>query len=109
MDEQLSLSSKDHVFETGKKGITGHYGSDRSSPATRIERYKKDYQTLGENIAYGFYTPRDVVIELFVDDGVYDRGQRKNLLNDQFENIGVNCGYHKTYRIMCVQNFATWK
>ncbi len=109
MSEPLSMSSKDHVVDTGKIGMKGHYGSDGSSPVTRIARYKKDYQAAGENIAYGFFSPRDVVIELFIDDGVLDRGHRKNLLNSQFENIGVNCGYHKTYRVMCVQNFATWK
>jgi hypothetical protein len=108
-DRTLSLSSSDHVKDTGRTGIIGHYGTDRSDPAKRISKYRTDFQIIGENIAYGIFNPRDVVLELFIDDGVYDRGHRKALLDTNYKSIGVQCGSHKTYRIMCVQNFALWK
>ena len=106
--EELSLSARDHVKDSGSKGITGHYGSDGSSPVTRIQRYRKDAKLAGENIDYGWVDPREVVISLFVDDGIYNRGHRKNLFQKDFVYIGVSCGFHLDYPLMCVQNFGAW-
>lgn len=107
-NEQLSLSARDHVNDSGSKGLTGHYGSDGSSPVTRIQRYKKDAKLAGENIDYGWVDPREVVISLFVDDGIYNRGHRKNLFQKDFIYIGVACGFHRDYPLVCVQNFGAW-
>ncbi len=106
--EELSLSALDHVNDSGQKGLTGHYGSDGSSPVTRIQRYKKDAKLAGENIDYGWVDPREVVISLFVDDGISNRGHRKNLFHKDFIYIGVACGFHRDYPLMCVQNFGAW-
>ncbi|HMV44107.1 MAG TPA: CAP domain-containing protein [Leptospiraceae bacterium] len=107
-NEELTLSAKDHVLDTGSKGITGHYGSSGSSPVNRIQKYKKEYKIVGENIYYGTVDPRDVVISLLVDDGVSNRGHRANLFHKDFNYIGVSCGYHRDFPLMCVQNFGNW-
>lgn len=106
--EELSLSALDHVNDSGQKGLVGHYGSDGSSPVTRIQRYKKDVKLAGENIDYGWVDPREVVISLFVDDGISNRGHRKNLFHKDFIYIGVACGFHRDYPLICVQNFGKW-
>lgn len=106
--EELTLSAKDHVVDTGPKGITGHYGSDNSSPSTRIQKRKKNFKLVGENIYYGTVDPRDVVISLLVDDGISNRGHRTNLFHKDFKYIGVSCGFHRDYPLICVQNFGTW-
>jgi uncharacterized protein YkwD len=41
-----------------------------------------------------------------VDDGVKDRGHRKSLLDPRFDEIGVSCGNHRVYGIMCVIDLA---
>jgi len=102
----LSLGAKDHSIDQGKSGRTGHDGSDRSTPFTRIQRYGKGYTYAGENIAYGTATGRDIVIQLLVDDGVPSRGHRTNIMNRNFTQTGVSAGVHPQYRTICVIVYA---
>lgn len=49
----LECAARDHVKDTGPKGVTGHTGTDGSSMSDRIERYGEWDVTVGENISYG--------------------------------------------------------
>lgn len=102
----MSLAAKDHVNDTGPRGLTGHRGSDGSQPFDRMNRHGKWLRSAGENISYGNDVGRDVVIQLIVDDGVAGRGHRKNIYNPAFGVVGIACGAHKTFGTMCVQTFA---
>lgn len=102
----LSQAAMDHARDQGRTGQTGHTGSDRSSMSDRIERHGDWQRTIGENIAYGGETARDIVIQLIVDDGVPSRGHRSNIFDIDFLVVGVACGPHPEYGYMCVQDFG---
>ena len=46
-------ASRDHVLDTGPDGVTGHTGTDGSSPSDRVGKYVTVEGMSGENIAYG--------------------------------------------------------
>ena len=105
-NQKLTLSARDHQHDQAKSGKTGHIGSDRSDMRQRIERYGKWQVRIGENIAYGNTSARQIVIFLLIDDGVKNRGHRTTLLNHDFKLAGVACGTHPIYESMCVIDFA---
>ena len=106
-DARLKKSARDHQQDQSKSGGTGHVGSDGSNIRQRIERYVKWQGSISENIFYGDGDARSVVLHLVIDDGVPGRGHRVNFLAPGFNYVGVSCGVHKTYRNVCVMNFAT--
>ena len=48
--------------DTGPKSITGHNGTDGSTPSIRIARYGSVVAGSGENISYGQSESLDVLI-----------------------------------------------
>ncbi|CAD8077000.1 unnamed protein product [Paramecium primaurelia] len=102
----LECAARDHVKDTGPKGVTGHTGTDGSSMSDRIERYGVWNVTIGENISYGQTTGEDVIIQLIVDDGVQSRGHRKNCFKAEFGAVGIFDGDHKQFKTQCVFDFA---
>ncbi|PYK32387.1 MAG: CAP domain-containing protein [Verrucomicrobia bacterium] len=107
----LTLSSgmchaaADHCAEQ-VSGQLGHEGSDRSHGGDRISRYGSWSTTWGENISYSRKTARDVMLALLIDDGVRDRGHRKNIFNPKFNYAGAAFGPHARYRTVCTIDFA---
>jgi uncharacterized protein YkwD len=102
----LSLAARDLVAPQGASGGFGHTGPDGSTPSERIERHGQWESVIGENVAYGQRTAREVVAAFIVDDGVPGRGHRKNLFNAAFHVMGVDCAPHSTYGTMCGITFA---
>jgi len=88
-NDGLGIASHDHCNDAGRKGMVGHYGSDGSSPFQRIDRYGEAAGYQAENISYGPNTGTEIVMGLFIDDGVPDRGHRTNMLNSNFGQTGI--------------------
>lgn len=42
-----------------------------------------------ENLSLGYRDIRDAIVDLLIDDGIPDRGHRKNLLNDNIKQVAV--------------------
>ena len=82
--EGLHGAARSHVLAQGPTGLLGHVGVDKSTPGQRMERFGKPGGLRGEVINYGEETPRMTVIQLVIDDGVPDRGHRKNIFNPAF-------------------------
>jgi len=104
--EGLSKASAELVANQQARGGIGHIASTGSTPQKRIEKYGNWDICSAEDITYGSFEARQIVIFLLIDDGVPDRAHRKNILNPCFHFAGVADGSHPTYQSMCVIDYA---
>lgn len=93
--------------DTGKYGIIGHIGHDGSNPLDRLERYSDSKGNCAENLLYGEYTAREILIWLAIQDGVKSKGHRLNIMNPLFTRFGCHYGYHSTYHGQTVCVYAS--
>jgi uncharacterized protein YkwD len=101
----LAQAAGAHVSEQGPRGTTGHFSKNGDDPRDRVRRHGGgDY--VAETITYGPPTAVEVVRQLIVDDDVPNRGHRRTVFAAEMRFVGIGCGPHKTYRVMCVAEFA---
>ena len=106
-DPQLATAAQKHSDNMGKQDFFSHTGKDGSKLGDRIRAAGDDSRTFGENIAAGQRTPEQVV-----QGWMNSPGHRRNILNPNFESIGV--GYHQekpdtgsvNYQHYWTQNFG---
>jgi uncharacterized protein YkwD len=94
-----------HVAEQGPRGATGHFSKNGDDPRDRVRR-RGGGGYIAETITYGPPSAVEVVRQLIVDDDVPGRGHRRTVFAAEMRFVGVRCGPHKTYRMMCVAEFA---
>ena len=108
LENGLCLAAQWLADDQANTGKIGHNGSDGSSPLDRMNRYGKYLILAGENCAYGTKTGKEIVAQLLIDDGVMNRGHRKNILNPIFKKVGI--GYNDEgkapYGAVSVMDFA---
>jgi uncharacterized protein YkwD len=97
----LTLGARDHVKDQAPRGLMNHRGTDGTMAWDRVSRYGDWKAKISENMTFGPATPHDVVAALLIDDGIADRGHRKNILDPEVKVVGISCGPHKSYRVMC--------
>lgn len=102
----LTLATEDLLKDQQKYGGIGHIGRNGQTPQHRIERFGEWDICSAEDITYGSFEARQIVIALLIDDGVPDRSHRKNILNPCFRFAGVAFGKHPGYQTMCVIDYA---
>ena len=98
---ELSKSARDHVRDQAPRGLMNHKGTDGSMAWDRVSKYGRWETKVSENMTFGPATGRDVIAALIIDDGIRDRGHRKNIFDPEIRIVGVSCAPHKTYRLMC--------
>jgi uncharacterized protein YkwD len=101
----LVLGARDHLNDLVKTGKTGHKGSDGSSVEDRLSRYGIWSETVGEDIVYHSRSARENVLSLIIDDGVANRGHRKNIFKSAFSVIGISLAPPKS-GTLCIITFA---
>ena len=97
----MTLAARDHVRDQAPRGLMNHRGTDGSLAWDRVSRYGDWKSKISENMTFGPATAHDVVAALLIDDGIGDRGHRKNILDPDVKVVGISCGPHKSYRVMC--------
>jgi uncharacterized protein YkwD len=99
--KDLSEAAKGHAEASGKKGSLGHQNFQ-----ARTKTVLAKYRNIGENCQYGYSDGFSIVLDLLIDEGIEDLGHRKNILNPEFENIGVSIQPHKKFRFNSVMNYG---
>jgi len=99
--EGMTLAARDHVKDQAPRGLMNHKGTDGTMAWDRVSRYGDWTAKISENMTFGPATAHDVVSALLIDDGIPDRGHRKNILDPEVSVVGISCGPHKSYRVMC--------
>ena len=102
----LCLAARDHALDLAVKGTTGHKGSDGSLPATRMDRYGRWENVNGESIVYEVTTARHIVIGMIIDDGVANRGHRRNLFDANHRVAGINISTSPSHGAKGVLTYA---
>jgi uncharacterized protein YkwD len=102
----LAASAAQLVRENGARGLTGHEGPGGEDLPHRVSRAGKWSGSIGEDISFGDADPTGVIVQLLVDDGVSNRGHRRELLDPRWHYVGISCGPHSVYQRMCVLDFA---
>lgn len=109
LESGLSKTAKwltDHQSKTGEIGSqTKVFGYER--PKDRIDKFGFFYGgDCGESISYGYSSAREIVLQLLIDDGIVDRNNRNNILNPDFQKIGIAIATHPKYDYVCVIDFV---
>lgn len=129
LDPILSSISQAWTREQGSRGDTGH--GDFISAVTR----RGIYRSIGENLSYGLTTnyipgddippgyivvqgyrngiltnflvsPRNIITNFIIDQGVPNRGHRKNIYSCNFNSIGVSLAPSTQWRIVTGDLYA---
>lgn len=102
----LSLGALDHARDLKDNNKTGHKGTDSSYAPDRVKRYGTCGTVVAENIQYGLYSARDIVVGLLIDDGVKSRGHRTIILSPRFAYTGIAFWTHPEYKFVCVITYS---
>ena len=103
---ELALCARNHVQDTGAKGLVQHEASDGTPVKERLKRHGKIVTGYGENLSYHCDNAMEVILQSIVDDGVPNRGHRENLFNPEFRVMGCFSGQHKDFDTMTVVDFC---
>ncbi|RZB13961.1 CAP domain-containing protein [Streptomyces sp. F001] len=99
VNAKLTKAAQDHSADMASHKNMSHTGSDGSDPGERITRAGYNWRTYGENVAYGYSSPEQVMA-----GWMSSPGHKRNILNCGFKEIGVGLAQPGNY---WTQNFGT--
>ena len=106
-NEGLAQAARLHAQDLGPRGGLEHVGSDGARLSVRVNRLGTWQGIVAENIGTLEEDPRQLVIQLLVDDGVPERGHRHNLFNPDLHQAGAGTAPHRDYRTVTVIDYAS--
>jgi uncharacterized protein YkwD len=99
LNAKLSKAAQDHSADMASHQNMSHTGSDGSDPGARITRAGYNWSAYGENVAYGYSTPEQVMA-----GWMSSPGHKENILTCSFKEIGVGLAQPGSY---WTQDFGT--
>ncbi|MEV7390045.1 MULTISPECIES: CAP domain-containing protein [unclassified Streptomyces] len=99
LNTTLTKVAQAHSEDMALHQNMSHSGSDGSSPGDRITAAGYTWSAYGENVAYGYATPEQVMAGWMASPG-----HKANILNCSFKEIGVGLAQPGSY---WTQDFAT--
>ncbi|MFF4759222.1 CAP domain-containing protein [Streptomyces sp. NPDC001292] len=92
VNAKLTKAAQAHSEDMAAHRNMSHTGSDGSAPGDRITRAGYTWQSYGENVAYGYATPEQVMA-----GWMSSAGHKANILNCSFKEIGVGLAQPGNY------------
>ncbi|MFJ3921861.1 CAP domain-containing protein [Streptomyces sp. NPDC090022] len=92
VNAKLTAAAQGHSQDMAAHSTMSHTGSDGSDPGRRITRAGYTWSTYGENVAYGYSSPEQVMT-----GWMNSPGHRQNILNCSFKEIGVGLAQPNSY------------
>ncbi|MFD4562862.1 CAP domain-containing protein [Streptomyces sp. NPDC058467] len=99
LNAKLSKAAQAHSADMASHQNMSHTGSDGSDPGERITRAGYIWSAYGENVAYGYSTPEQVMA-----GWMSSPGHKRNILDCGFKEIGVGLAQPGSY---WTQDFGT--
>ncbi|MEU8774184.1 CAP domain-containing protein [Streptomyces sp. NPDC048606] len=98
VNAKLTKAAQDHSADMAANGNMSHTGSDGSDPGQRITRAGYTWRTYGENVAYGYSSPEQVM-----QGWMNSPGHKRNILDCSYKEIGIGLAQPNNY---WTQNFG---
>ncbi|UQW99523.1 CAP domain-containing protein [Streptomyces sp. RerS4] len=98
INDKLTKAAQDHSADMAAHGNMSHTGSDGSDAGQRITRAGYTWRTYGENVAYGYSTPEQVM-----EGWMSSPGHKRNILDCSYKEIGIGLAQPNHY---WTQNFG---
>lgn len=103
-DDSLAQLAEEHCRDMIERNFFAHDNPDGETPFDRMKNAGLSYWSAGENIAAGQASP-EAVVEAWLNSP----GHRQNILNEDFEYMGVSAVKGGHYGIYWAQEFARFK
>ncbi|MGW2212159.1 CAP domain-containing protein [Streptomyces sp. NPDC001781] len=99
LNSTLTRAAQAHSADMAAHKTMSHTGSDGSDPGSRITAAGYRWSAYGENVAFGYSTPEQVMA-----GWMNSPGHRENILNCSYKEIGVGLAQPGSY---WTQDFGT--
>ena len=99
---ELNAAAFTHARDMSLQNRPWHFGSDRSSPITRVARADYEGELIGENIAESFEVPLDIL-----GAWLNEEEARENILDPKARRMGIGWKQDSDGRIWWVMLVGT--
>lgn len=101
-DDHVKITARDHSADMAINQYFDHTNLKGESPFDRMEKDQITFRTAGENLAAGQMS------SIFAHEGLMNSiGHRENILQKDFESLGIGVAFDSNEKPYYTQNFVT--